>query len=85
MAACFFSLKRIRSDFAKDSVQYHFLVGYADLAQRLEDAVAAAATAKNSGSSPAALAATQAVTPTNAALPLAAAPKANRVLPQDVD
>ena len=52
-------------------MQNHFLVGYADLALRLKNAVAAAATAANCGSAPAALAATQAVTPTNVALPLA--------------
>ena len=62
-----------------------FKVRYADLAQRLENAVAAAATATNSGSAPAALAATHAVTPANAALPPATARKANRVLPQGVD
>ena len=60
-------------------------VGYADLAQGLVNAVAAASTATNPGSAPAALAATQAVTPTNAALPPATVRKANRVLPQDVD
>ena len=62
-----------------------FFVGYADLAQGLVNAVAAASTATNPGSSPAALAATQAVMPTNAALPPATVRKANRVLPQDVD
>jgi hypothetical protein len=82
--ACFY-LKRFCSSFATDSVQNHFLVGYADLAQRLENSVAAAATAANCGSAPAALAATQAMTPTNVALPPATARKANRVLPQDVD
>ncbi len=76
--------KRIRSYFATDSVQNQFFVGYVDLAQRLEDALAAAATAANTGSAPAALAATQAATQTNAVLPPATAPKANLVLPQDV-
>ena len=66
-------------------MQNRFLVGYADLAQQLENAVAAASTATNSGSAPAALAATQAVTPASVALPSATASKANRVLPQDVD
>ena len=66
-------------------MQNIFFVGYADLAQGLVNAVAAASTATNPGSAPAALAATQAVTPTNAALPPATVRKANRVLPQDVD
>ena len=64
-------------------MQNHFLVGYADLALRLENTVVAAATATNSGSTPAALAATQAMTPTNVALPPDTVRKANRVLPQD--
>ena len=66
-------------------MQNHFLVGYADLAQALEDAVAAASTTANYGSAPAALAATQAMTPTNVALPPDTVRKANRVLPRDVD
>ena len=84
MTACFY-LKRFRSSFASGFVQNDFLVGYADLALRLENTVAAAATAANSGSAPTALAAKQAVTPTKVALPPATASKANRVLPQDVD
>ena len=63
-------------------MQNIFFVGYADLAQGLVNAVAAASTATNPGSSPAALAATQAVTPANAALPPATVRKVNRVLPQ---
>ncbi len=82
--ACFY-LKRFCSSFATDSVQKHFLVGYANLALRLENTVRAAATAANSGSAPAALAATQAMTPTNVALPPVTARKANLVLPRDVD
>ena len=84
MTACFY-LKRIRSSFASGFVKNHFFVGYADLALRLENTVAAAATAANYGSAPAALAATQAMTPTNVALPPDTVRKANRVLPQDVD
>ncbi len=80
-----FCLKRFCSSFASGFVQNDFLVGYADLALRLENTVRAAATTANFGSAPAALAATQAMTPTNVELPPDTVRKANRVLPQDVD